>query len=276
MAADLLGRRSRFKRTQTGKRVVLTNRDVEILWWLRRYRYLRSTHLLSFTQPKSAKRLVERLGDLFHETGLIERPKAQWRCFDARYSPLVYELSNKGERLLEDRSMLADRATSLAIRARPGTAPQFEHAMMIVDALVEAELATLDEPNQRFVPVDEILRRAPKTAEHGNKPLAIPVTIRPCSELPTLKAPLTTHVVPDGLYGIEYLIDGEKRYRFWALECERTSPVRRSSLASNLALKHAAYDALIKSGQHRTVWGLPNLKLRVVTRRPASTDGWAM
>jgi hypothetical protein len=36
-------------------------------------------------------------------------------------------------------------------------------------------------------------------------------------------------VVPDVLYGIEHLIDGEKRYRFFALECENRSPKRRTT-----------------------------------------------
>jgi hypothetical protein len=264
MPKDRLGRRSRFRRTRTGKIIQLTDRDIEILRWLYRYRFLRAPQLVAFLKPKSEKRFIERLGDLYHETGLIDRPKAQWRSFDARYSPIIYELSVKGQKHLEALGALSQRATSLARRGRPGSMLQFDHAMMIVDATVEVELETITAPDQRFVPVDEILERAPDTTSSASKPLAIPVTIRPCPELPALKAPYSTHIVPDGLYGIEYLIDREKRYRFWALECENRSPTWRSKTGfSNTAMKQAAYDALIRSGQHRKVWGIPNLKLRV-------------
>lgn len=73
-----------------------------------------------------------------------------------------------------------------------------------------------------------------------------------------------THVIPDALYGIEYLVDGEKRYRFWALECERENPAMRSTAAkSNRALKLATYDALIRSNAHKHYWHIPNLKIHL-------------
>ena len=60
MSLDALGRRSRFSRQPTGKRIVLTNRDTEILRLLYRYRYLRVPQLLAFLLPRSEKRFVER------------------------------------------------------------------------------------------------------------------------------------------------------------------------------------------------------------------------
>lgn len=268
MPHDRLGRRSRFRRTPTGKPIFLTDRDTAILGLLYRYRYLRAPQLVAFLRPKSEKRLVERLGDLYHEAGLIDRPVAQWRRFDARYAPLVYELSAKGRRYLESCGPLPDRATTFARKDRPGATPQFEHAMMIVDALVSAELAAIAAKGQRFVPADEILARAPEQTRRAQKPLAIPVTIRPTKHLPSLKAAITTQVIPDALYGIEHLIDGEKRYRFYALECEHRSPRRRSTAKlSSLALKQAAYAALAQSRAYREVYGVPNLDLRVVKIR---------
>lgn len=262
---DQSGRRSRFHRSPTGKRIVLTNRDREILRWLYRYRYLRAPQLVEFLKPKSEKRFIERLGDLFHETGLINRPQAQWRCFDPRSTPLIYELSAKGRRYLDEQGDLPHRVTSLAQAAAPGRAPQFEHAMMIVDALAEIELATRQEADQRFVPVGEILERAPEGRCLNGKSLSAPVTIEPGPLAPWLKRPFHTHLIPDGLYGIEYLIDGRKLYRFWALECENMSPKTRSTAKrSSLALKKAAYDAFISGKGYREVWGIPNLKVRVV------------
>lgn len=265
-AKDGMGRRSRFRRTPIGKRIFLTDRDFEILSWLYRYRYLRATHLTALLQPRSDKRFVERLGDLYHETGLIDRPAAQWRRFDARYQPIIYELSAKGLRYLSDRIDLPHRAVTFARGDRRGATPQFDHAMMIVDALVEVEAETKGCEKKRFVPVDEILARRPSeaisTAKH---PLAVPVTIRPSTHLPALKARISTCVIPDALYGIEYLVGGEKLYRFYALECENQSPQnRRTGMLSSLASKQAAYEALLRLRAYKSVWGIPCLELRIV------------
>ncbi len=264
-------RRSRFKRTPTGKRVSLGARDLQILGWLYRHRYLSSSQLIAAVKPRSEKRFIERLGDLFHETGLINRPSAQWHRFDARYRPLTYELTAAGEQLLDQQDALPPRATTLSRRTGIG---QFEHAVMIVDALFTVELMTRTTSGQRFVPVDEILDRAPEATRLAPNPLAVPVTLQPCPELPNLKRSWHTHIIPDGLYGIEYLADGEKRYRFWALECERTTPARRSNhRLSSVARKRAAYDALITSKAYRDHWGIPNLKLHLVEASKTERDG---
>lgn len=259
---DALGRRSRFRRVATGKRLVLGDRDVAVLRWLYRYRYLRQTQLVALMQPKSAKRFIERLGDLFHETGYINRPMVQPARFDARSTPMLYEISATGVAYLEANCAVPMRAVTFSRRPRGAYNPQFLHTMMIIDTLVDIELAIMREPSQRFVPVDEILARAPESTRTARNPLSIPLTIYPSPEHPVIRARLDTHVIPDALYGIEYRIDGEKRYRFWALECERTNPASRSTAnASSRALKLAAYDALIGAKAFRGHWGIPNLNL---------------
>ena len=270
LAKDSIGRRTRFRRVARGKRLFFTERDLAILQLLYRYRYLRAAQLASLLQPKSQKRFIERLGDLYHETGLINRPTAQWRRFDARYQPIVYELSSKALALLDSQGEPPPRAVTFSIGGRHNPAPQFEHAMMIVDALVEAQLETRKAPGQRFVPVDEILERMPaRSAERGapRHPLAAPVTIRPNPHMPSATKTMATHLIPDGLYGIEHLIDGEKRYRFYALECESKNPHRRSTTRlSSTALKRAAYEAFIAERGFRKAWGIPNLEVRVIKR----------
>ena len=114
---DTLGRRSRFKRTRRGKRIQLGSRDHDILRWLYRYRYLRQSHLLELVRPGSQKRFIERLGDLFHETGLINRPAVQHSPFDARCMPMIYEISPSGIELLAIRDLLPMRAVTFSRRA---------------------------------------------------------------------------------------------------------------------------------------------------------------
>lgn len=260
MVKDAQGRRSRFVRTPTNKQIVIGGRDCEILTLLYRYRYLRTAQLIAFLKPRSEKRFIERLGDLFHETGLIGRPTQQWQQGDRLTTPLIYEITARGIRYLEDKGILPHRATSLARRIRSGSGHQFPHAMMIMDALTEIELKTLMTDGERFVPVDEILARAPEATRRKTRPLELPVTLYPCKELPWITRPMQTHVVPDGLYGIEYIATGQPLYRFYALECERKTPQRRGrGEYSSVALKKAAYAEVIRSGVFREVWGVPNL-----------------
>jgi hypothetical protein len=131
-----IGRRSRFRRVPKGRQLALTERDLAILQSLYRYRYLRATRLVEMLRPKSEKRFIERRGDLYHEAGLIDRLAAQWRRFDARYPPIVYELSTRGASLLERQGELPQRAVTFSVGGKRSPAQQFEHAMMIVDAMV--------------------------------------------------------------------------------------------------------------------------------------------
>jgi hypothetical protein len=266
---DGLGRRSRFARCPAGKRLVLGKRDVEILRWLYRYRYLRQTHLQALLNPVSPKRFVERLGDLFHETGLINRPAVQPGSFDLRASPMIYEITASGIEWLSAQNALPHRAVTFSLQSRRSYSPQFLHTIMIIEALLAIERTTLKTRGQRFVPVDEILARATESTRRARNPLMIPVTLKPAStQGPVVRKRRDSLLIPDALYGIEYLIDGEKRYRFWALECERTSPAWRSTDdASSTSLKRSAYDTMIASRAYRTHWGIPNLRLHLIDGR---------
>ncbi len=86
---DALNRRSRFCRQPTGKRIVLSKRDIEIFRLLWRYRYLRSDRIVRALNPGSPKRLIERLGDLYHETHHLTRPPQQWKRAKAEQMPLA-------------------------------------------------------------------------------------------------------------------------------------------------------------------------------------------
>ena len=66
-----------MRRTRTGKRIELTQRDIDIFKLLRQYRYLRSTYIHAFVGGASETRFKERLGNLFHE-GYLDRPSQQW------------------------------------------------------------------------------------------------------------------------------------------------------------------------------------------------------
>jgi hypothetical protein len=95
-------RRSRMHRVSAGKRIELTDRDMELFKLLNRYRYLRSNFLYSFLGGNSETRFKERLGHLYHDGRHINRPAQQWQFANCRHMPLIYELDEKGDSNAKD------------------------------------------------------------------------------------------------------------------------------------------------------------------------------
>jgi len=120
-----------MSRTDSGKRLELTARDIEIFKLLQRYRYLRSTFLYAFVGGKNETRFKERLGALFHDGRYINRPKEQWQFAGSRYAPAVYELDRAGEVVLAELGIRGQRA----IAPSNSNHRQFAHTLMIAETL---------------------------------------------------------------------------------------------------------------------------------------------
>ena len=255
---DTLNRRSRLKRQPSGKKLILKDRDIEILSLLYRYRMLNSKDLIEHFKPKSGKRFVERLGQLYHDAGLLDRPKEQWDQANARHNHIMYTLKQKGKNLLEDKQKLPLRAVQYPKQSNGGERKQFLHSLKISQAIHQAELETLNNADQRFVCLDEIRNR--HEAKGKKFKLEFPVTIPISKDNPNTI--LRTAVKPDGLYGIEYIDTGEKLYRFFAVEVELSSPAKRISIKQSSTLKKKlAYEGVFKSGSYMESLGVPNLNL---------------
>jgi hypothetical protein len=239
-----------MRRTQTGKRLELSARDIEIFKLLERYRYLRSTYIHAFVGGASEKRFKERLGDLFHE-GYIDRPEQQWEFARARYLPVVYENGAGATRALREAGIAIDDT-----RTFPATTAhrQFQHSLMICEILASLDLGVRADPLLRFIAWPEILGRAPEAVRSSGTPFRFPV-------------PSGGYLVPDGLFGLEYAHSGTKAYRFFALEADRgTMPVVRTNPNQTSYLgKTAAYREIIVRRVHKTHLGLPNLLILTIT-----------
>jgi hypothetical protein len=256
-------------RTPTGKRLHLTQRDLEIFQLLTRYRFLRSSHLQALVGGKSSKRFIERLGDLYHEGGYLDRPDAQWQTAKANYMPVVHALGRSGKEVLWRYGLErggADGASGWT-GGRPGR--HFQHELMICDILSSIEIGARADPRLRFISWPEILAH-PKMAERRRqapKPLAVraPVTYSPPGSKKTHRS--DRPLVPDALFGLEYRTRSGKQYRFFALEADRnTQPiVRRNLRQSSYLRKILQYREIVTQSIYRTQWGLPNLVVLNVT-----------
>ena len=258
-----ISRRSRMRRTPTGKRLELTQRDIEIFKLLERYRYLRSSYIFAFVGGASVTRFKERLGHLFHES-YLDRPAEQWRFANCRYLPVVYELGKGARQVLSDKGIVTDdRRTWL----RDTPHRQFEHSVMICEILASIELSMLGRSDLRFIPWPEILAKAPVSTQHRNDPFCMRVTMPDAGE--------TVAIVPDGVFGIEYQDANRKLYRFFALEADRgTMPIVRSKGRQTSYLgKIEAYREIVAQQVYKTQLGLPNLLvLTITTSEPRKSE----
>lgn len=286
---DGIGRRSRFHRQPTGKRIVLTGRDIELFQLLWRYRFLRSDRIVAYLAPKSPKRLIERLGDLYHEVQLVNRPTAQWNEARAEQKHLAYELTNKGFDAYLDASASAPLPSPIVKYAGGSDRQvlQFHHALHISEVMIDIEIG-LRRKHQRQSKAD-CLTNAPEEEPTKNLTMSLSKTAHLLGENDILNlisakrsTPLTvihfsvaipkshhmpfqkvvhhTKIIPDAFFGIEQDGTDQSLYRFYALEVERKNPLRRGNLDKPSTLKKLlAYQALIKSNGAETQFGLPNI-----------------
>ena len=245
-------RRSRMRRTWTGKRIELTARDIEIFKLLARYRYLRLPYIQAFVGGASLKRLQDRLCDFFHE-GYLDRPEQQWQFAGARYAPAVYESDAGAVRGAARRqgSLWTTRVPFLPL----SHIGNMRISLMICEVQASLELGIRADAHLRFIAWPHILARAPEQTRASAMPFRIPLDNGGFL------------VVPDGLFGIEYISDGKKTYRFFALEVDRgTMPVERSNASQTSYLKKMqAYRDILRHQRHKSHWGIPNLLVLTVT-----------
>jgi hypothetical protein len=233
---DTLKRRSRFTRSPRSAMLRLSPRDVAILLALYRYRYLRSTHIHELVSG-SATTLRWRLRELF-DAGLVARPLRQWEAIDALYVPVVYELTVKGLRRLQDLGVLSARA---ALHGGPTSESHFRHSLMVCETMCDLEVEVRHTAGLAYIGEDEILERlAGIPIEHLNG-RAMPIG-------------RNRFVIPDGLFGIR----SPKGVILCALELDRGhEPLSRRGMGSSYKEKFALYHELIANGRYRDLLSTP-------------------
>lgn len=176
---------------------------------------LSTSYLLEFTKDLRASeaRQKDRLTILFNEHNnphgyaYLDRPWQQFDTLDARYHQLIYSLTHSAETALKQAGLYTAYGANLD--------GSWKHTFMVACITASIELATLKTSNIRYIGQDEILSRA----QTG---LSFPVTINVDGKK------ITKELKPDGLFGLEYRIDGKNYYRFFLLEADRATEPGRS------------------------------------------------
>lgn len=239
---DSLHRRKRMYPVSTGKRVTPQPRD--ILWFQKLHEHgpLTSSYLHAFSKHmcKSPGRARDRLTDLFneartpHRAPYLTRPRQQFYTLDARYQELVYDVSLSAESVLQERSLLHRHAG--------GASGPWRHRHLVASITASIELATLQRTDINFIHQHQILERA-ETTLRCTVPFINPVTRK------TEKRDL----IPDALFGLEYVKDEQPTYRFFVIEADRgTEPTKSSKFNRKSHLRSfLQYENYIAKGLYK-------------------------
>jgi hypothetical protein len=247
-------RNSRWTRepvTGDGRAVVVypTDRDIEIFQLLTRYRYLPSDYIHAFVGG-SVSALSRRLNRLSRKPNLyLARPRQQRETADANYRHLIYELDERGARVLKERGL------SLPPKSYHRN---FAHELMVAQITASFELGTRERANIRLITWPEILANptTPEATRLSPTAASIPVTFSAEGERHAM------HVNADARpFGLERVIDGLRTYLFFpGIEADcGTEPIEAGGLErSSIGKKFAAYSAIAEQRIYRSHFGFPN------------------
>ena len=239
-------RSPRFKRASTVAPIQLTKRDREIIRLVHRHRFLRSHQIVALLD-ESQQQVLRRLKLLYHH-GYLTRPRAQLEYYErCGTRPMVYGLSSKGGRLLEQELGI----TVSGKENDDGIGRMFlEHAILVSDVMVSLELACRKSGGVRLLYEDQLalqsLQWRVKARDHG----------------------VTLGVVPDRVFALEYADqDGEMQRVYFFLEADRgTMPVVRSGLTqTSFYRKLIAYEATWTQKVHQRKLGIHRFRVLTVT-----------
>ena len=241
------------------KVAVITERDFERIFKpLARYRYLPADYLHAFAGG-SLDYLVNRLALLARKPNCyVARPQQQRANASANCRRLVYELSDKGMRVMQERGLACQRSR---------TPTNFAHELMTCELMASFELGAR-ETGARLITWSDILQseNLPEATRRSPKPYAIPVSVTIDGQLHA------THAVADGEpFGIARSLGSQMAYFFCpGIEADcGTEPIDASDFQrSSLFKKFVLYLSIEAQGIHRAHFGFPNLYVPIVTTNP--------
>ena len=234
----------------------LTERDIEICKLLVRYRYLPSDDIHAFVGG-SLGAIVRRLNLLSRDPNCyLAKPHQQRESADANYRRLIYELAERGSRVLAERGL-----PCLAKSYHRN----FAHELMVSRIMASLELGVRADHSVRLITWPEILasENTPTATRASPTAASLPVTFSLTNQSHSVN--LTADARP---FGIERARDGQRSYLFFpGIEADcATEPIEASDFErSSIVKKFAAYRAAVSQDLHRIHFGFPNFFVPFIT-----------
>jgi len=256
-------RRPHFRRHDPPP-ILITDDDVAIIRFVYEGRFRRSTDICKFMRQRPAKKIIERIGVLFHNA-YLDRPQAQRDYFRAnkRRPPYIYALGNRGAALLAEVDGIEMPRIDWTDKNRTVSRPYIHHRLLISDVLTSFKMAIRERTDVRWIEPGEILRRAPVATQRLPNPWKWKAKVpAPTGGL------METANVPDAVFGLDF-VENRVRYYFM-LEADRASmPVVRATLSrTSMYGKFLTYFHAHRAGFHMRTYNIQNYRVLTVTTSP--------
>lgn len=201
----------------------LTDDDLSIIRHIAKHRFLRSTHLALLMPHRSYKKLIERLGALYHNS-FLDRPRAQLDYYaTAGSAPLVYALGNRGALVLAERDGMDQAQVDWTWKNRSVGRLFIEHTLLTADVMVAADYVSRQRPDVRLIHAGTMLTSAPDATRRAANPFKLNVRTNHAGRAIDLS------VIPDAVFGLDFT--SERRRKYFFLEADRaTMPIARADL----------------------------------------------
>lgn len=246
-----MDRKPRFKKNPNADKVVyaVTRDKLDILEAIYEMEYARSNVLYSLLPHRHYRGFTHSLA-IIHQAGLADKVVTENTSV---FNHDIYTLTDKGEKLL-----MQHRDPEFFVRTyRPrgtGLRREHTHTMMISDTIGNLRAGAV-EHDCRIIPQSEIERKIGKTDE---TPLSLSTSISH-----VIKGQVhhwTGHFDPDAVFGIEY---PDATASYFALEEQNAGDIRVNTLKGRASMlrKLLAYHKACSEKQHKTAWGVPNLRV---------------
>ena len=201
----------------------LTDDDLAIIRHIAKHRFLRSTHLARLMPHRSYKKLLERLGALYHN-GYLDRPRAQLDYYaTAGSAPIVYALGNAGALVLAERDGMDPSQVDWTWKNRSVGRLYINHTLLTADVMVAAQRVSRQRADIHLIDAGTMLAAAPQTTRAASNPFKFTVRTSHAGKAVDLS------VIPDAVFGLDFTAERKRKYFF--LEADRaTMPIARTDL----------------------------------------------
>lgn len=234
----------------------LTEHDIDgIFRPLARHRYLPADYLHAFAGG-SFDYLINRLNLLSRcPNSFLNRPHQQRANAGANHRRLIYELSDQGRTVVQQRGIIDQRSRSPT---------NFAHELMACQIMASLELGAR-ETGAHLIEWHDILssKNLPEQTRLSPKPYAIPISATIDGRQVDMR------VTADGTpFGVERVVTDGRRYFFCpGVEADcGTEPIDTSDLSrSSIFRKLALYLAIETQGAFQSHFGFPNFYVPFIT-----------
>jgi len=262
-------RRPKLQRSKND-RIVLTERDRDIIIAVHRFRFMNVNQIMKLTDSKNRNSMNRRLR-LLYDNKYLDRVEAQLVMTVGQGSiPMIYALGTEGVNFLRNNEGINLPMKADWRRKNREAKPHFiNHTLSTTEFVVSMMVACRERADIRFISTEEILAKASNQVQKQKEPFKWDTQIRWGGELYNIM------LEPDYVFGLEYLNrpQGKNRaYFFVEIDQGRMSVVRRHPHQTSILRKMKSYADTHARKIAFERFGIRNFRVLTVTKGPGRVE----